>query len=106
MSLLSTVWFDSGRSGLTTAAASALDSLLLSVASNGYTSIVVNGFTDGAPGANHATLSLARAYSVTQYLMARNSSLKIAMNGFGLAPASINTLVSLQASRKVEIWVK
>jgi outer membrane protein OmpA-like peptidoglycan-associated protein len=106
MTLMSTLWFNSGKSTLTLASTLALDSIILSIRKSGYTHVVVNGFTDGAPGQSHATLSLARAYSVAQYLFTRNSSLKVDINGLGLAPASTGTTLRSQASRKAEIWVK
>ena len=105
MVLMSTVWFASGRAALTPATTLALDSLLLSLRASGLTHIVINGYTDAAPGQSHLTLSLARAYSVSQYLLARNGALKISMNGLGLAPESLNSTGSSQASRKTEIWV-
>jgi len=105
MLLMSTIWFDSGKSQLTPAAKMTLNSLLITLRGSSYKSVLVNGFTDAVNGQDHLVLSLARAKAVRTYLLERNFVIKVSVNGLGLAESSKYSNSSLQASRKAEIWV-
>jgi len=105
MSLMGTVWFDSGKSTLLPAAKMSLDLMLTVLKSSPSKNLLINGFTDGVAGKSHTVLSTARANAVRTYLLARNKALVIKTTGAGLAPASANLKTALQASRKAEIWV-
>jgi outer membrane protein OmpA-like peptidoglycan-associated protein len=105
MILMDTLWFDSGKSLLTSASKASLDKMIKTLVASPYKTVVVNGFTDAVKGKPHPTLSLARAKAVHSYIVARTVGIKITSVGLGLAPSSANSSKSLQQSRKAEIWV-
>jgi outer membrane protein OmpA-like peptidoglycan-associated protein len=103
--LMSTVWFDSGKTILLPTTKLLLDQFLKKYSSSKYSKITVNGFTDGQPGMSEYSLSKARADAVQSYLLSKNRKLVIVSVGLSLAPESKVSTKSIQASRKVEIWV-
>ena len=105
MVLMDTIWFDSGKSLLTSSSKAALDAMIKTLVASPYKKVVINGFTDAVAGIPHPTLSLARAKAVHSYILARTVGITISSKGLGLAPTSINSSKSLQQSRKAEIWV-
>jgi outer membrane protein OmpA-like peptidoglycan-associated protein len=105
MILMDTLWFDSGKSLLTSASKASLDKMIKTLVASPYKTVVINGFTDAVKGKPHPTLSLARAKAVHTYILARTVGIKITSVGLGLAPSSANSSKSLQQSRKAEIWV-
>jgi outer membrane protein OmpA-like peptidoglycan-associated protein len=103
--LMSTVWFDSGKSSLLPSTKLSLDQFLKTYTASKFSKITVNGYTDGQPGMSEYLLSKARADAVRRYLLSKNSKLAIVTFGLSLAPESKVSTKSIQASRKVEIWV-
>jgi outer membrane protein OmpA-like peptidoglycan-associated protein len=105
MILMDTLWFDSGKSLLTSASKASLDKMIKTLVASPYKNVVINGFTDAVKGQPHPTLSLARAKAVQSYILARTVGMKISAKGLGLAVSSANSSKALQQSRKAEIWV-
>jgi outer membrane protein OmpA-like peptidoglycan-associated protein len=105
MILMDTLWFDSGKSLLTSASKASLDKMIKTLVASPYKNVVINGFTDAVKGQPHPTLSLARAKAVQSYILARTAGIKISSKGLGLAVSSANSSKALQQSRKAEIWV-
>jgi outer membrane protein OmpA-like peptidoglycan-associated protein len=105
MILMDTLWFDSGKSLLTSASKASLDKMIKTLVASPYKNVVINGFTDAVKGQPHPTLSLARAKAVQSYILARTVGMKISSKGLGLAVSSANSSKALQQSRKAEIWV-
>jgi outer membrane protein OmpA-like peptidoglycan-associated protein len=103
--LMSTVWFNSGKSTLLPSTKLLLDQFLKTYTGSKFSKITVNGYTDGQLGMNEYLLSKARAEAVGNYLLSKNSNLAIVTFGLSLAPESKVSTKSIQASRKVEIWV-
>jgi outer membrane protein OmpA-like peptidoglycan-associated protein len=103
--LMSTVWFNSGKSTLLPSTKLLLDQFLKTYAGSKFSKITVNGYTDGQPGMSEYLLSKARADAVRAYLLSKKSNLAIVTFGLSLAPESKVSTKSIQASRKVEIWV-
>jgi outer membrane protein OmpA-like peptidoglycan-associated protein len=105
LSLMGTVWFDSGESLLTNAAKASLNQLVSKLVKSKYTIVVVNGFTDAVKGKPHPTLSLARANAVRSYILARTNGITVSASGLGMAASSANSSSAMQESRKADIWV-
>jgi len=105
MILMDTIWFDSGKSLLTSSSKVALNTMIKTLVASPFKTVAINGFTDAVKGQPHTALSLARAKAVHSYILARTTGIKISSKGLGLAPSSANSSKSLQQSRKAEIWV-
>jgi outer membrane protein OmpA-like peptidoglycan-associated protein len=105
MTMVSTVWFDLGKSILTSATKTVLNQMAIKFIDSGKKIIQVNGFTDGVSGQSDSALSLARADMVKRYIQTKIIGVKINSSGKGLAPSSKNSTKSMQLSRKAEIWV-
>jgi outer membrane protein OmpA-like peptidoglycan-associated protein len=105
MILMNTIWFDSGKSLLTSSSKAALNTMIKTLVKSPYKTVVINGYTDAVKGQPHTALSLARAKAVHSYILTRTVGMKISSKGLGLAPSSANSSKSLQQSRKAEIWV-
>jgi outer membrane protein OmpA-like peptidoglycan-associated protein len=105
MILMDTIWFDSGKSLLTSSSKVALNTMIKTLVASPFKTVAINGFTDAVKGQPHTALSLARAKAVHSYILARTVGMKISSKGLGLAPSSANSSKSLQQSRKAEIWV-
>ena len=105
MILMDTIWFDSGKSLLTSSSKVALNTMIKTLVASPFKTVAINGFTDAVKGQPHTALSLARAKAVHSYILARTTGMKISSKGLGLAPSSANSSKSLQESRKAEIWV-
>jgi outer membrane protein OmpA-like peptidoglycan-associated protein len=106
MTLMNTVWFESGKSLLNSSTKTSLNTMISKLAKSNNKTIVINGFTDAVQGKSNTTLSLARANAVKSYILARTTGLKVTSVGLGLAPSSAHSSKALQESRKAEIWVK
>jgi outer membrane protein OmpA-like peptidoglycan-associated protein len=106
MTLMNTVWFESGKSLLNSSSKTSLNLMIVKLAKSSYKTVVVNGYTDAVQGKSHSTLSLARANAVRSYILARTTGIKITSVGLGLAASSAHSSKALQESRKAEIWVK
>jgi len=103
--LMSTVWFDLGKSLLTAPTKVLLNNLIDELNKSKFTKLQVNGFTDAVKGQPHPTLSLARANAVRSYILARTTGIAVSADGLGLATSSANSINAMQESRKAEIWV-
>jgi hypothetical protein len=95
----------SGKSTLLPSTKLSLDQFLKTYTASKFSKITVNGYTDGQPGMSEYLLSKARADAVRAYLLSKKSKLAIVTFGLSLAPESKVSTKSIQASRKVEIWV-
>jgi outer membrane protein OmpA-like peptidoglycan-associated protein len=105
MALMNTIWFDLGKSLLTTSAKASLNQMITKLVQTKYKSVVVNGFTDAVKGQPHPTLSLARANAVRSYILARTNGIMVSASGLGMAASSANSSSAMQESRKADIWV-
>jgi outer membrane protein OmpA-like peptidoglycan-associated protein len=103
--LMDTVWFDSGKSLLTSSSRASLNLMIAKLIKSPYKIVTVYGYTDAVKGKPHPTLSLARANVVRSYLLAKTNDIKVSAIGLGVAPTSTYSSKSLQQSRKAEIWV-
>jgi outer membrane protein OmpA-like peptidoglycan-associated protein len=102
---METVWFDLGKSLLTSSTKATLNQMILKLAKSNYKTVVINGFTDAVKGQPHPTLSLARANAVRSYILARSSGVTVSATGLGMAATSANSNYAMQESRKADIWV-
>jgi outer membrane protein OmpA-like peptidoglycan-associated protein len=105
LKLMGTVWFDSGKSVLSTPGKKSLDLMVNALKTMKFTKITVNGYTDAVNGKSHSVLSLARANSVKKYLQSKNKALVITTKGLGIATTSKSSSASIQASRMAQVWV-
>jgi outer membrane protein OmpA-like peptidoglycan-associated protein len=105
MILMNTVWFESGKSILSSASKISLNKMVAKLKVAKYKTVVINGFTDGVSGQSHQVLSQARSDVVKRYLLAKTNGIKVNSSGKGLAPSSKHSGKATQLSRKAEIWV-
>jgi outer membrane protein OmpA-like peptidoglycan-associated protein len=105
MTLMNTVWFDSGKSLLTSSTKASLNQMITKLIKSKKTIVIINGFTDAVKGQPHPTLSLARANTVRSYILARTTGISVSATGSGMATSSANSSNAMQESRKADIWV-